>query len=109
MFRMARAIIWTGDKYIYYSMGKGRPYCDPSIEYNCTTGKVLSTMQADPSRILFSNALVNETEDGFLQISFSLTGEANLPQVPASAYLGNINYFGTIKIDEKLRHLARQQ
>ena len=97
---------WTNKKYIYYSWGKGKPYCDPSIEYNCTTGAVLSTMQADADRVTFSDVFVDESKDGFLNISFSLTGEANLPQVPLSAYFGNINYFGTIKIDEKLRQLT---
>lgn len=97
---------WTNKKYIYYSWGKDIPHCDPSIEYNCTTGVILSKMEASADRITFSNALVNESKDGFLKISFNLTGEAHLPQVPASAYFGNINYFGTIKIDEKLRQLT---
>lgn len=82
-------------------------YCDPTFEYDCTTGRLLAEpTAADESRMRFSDATLYPDGRDFLKITFNFSGAASLPNSPAARIGGDIDYTGQVTIYERERKLS---
>lgn len=56
--------------------------------------------------MIINPAYCDVQPDGFLKIRFSIDCEGSLPKSTAARAFGNVNYSGTITVDEKLRQIT---